>query len=342
MKRSSPIPDTASSRARDVAGELDVAVSLGPCDELGAMVYVSAASPHPAAHAPPDPVRLQGTLEGPRCRHATTLPTSVGIVDLGGGGPLGVLVGRAVLTEPSFWTPQVPSLYRLDARLVGPTGDLAHCTRLVGLRRLGVRGRSFWLDGHRWVPRGVGVRASRADGAGLRDAGAAAVVDNPDEGFLDWTDGEGVAVIARLPEEPPFGADTLVAATQLARLARHPSVTIAVVPCSWSMHAVQAFASATRRVRGTLLLARAVDGAEPPPPPAGCDALLVELAADALPHASWHDDPRVPLIACRHGSDAGATGRRAACDRLQADLAAWGVAPADGPRRWDWAGYLAD
>ena len=325
---------------------MDVAVSLGPCDELGAQVYVRAVSPQApgegAPDAPRDRSRLEGTLEGPRCRHATTLPTSVRIVDLGGGGAPGVLVGRAVLTEPSFWTPQVPSLYRLDARLVGATGDVAHCTRLVGLRRLGVRGRSFWLDGHRWVPRGVGVNASRTDGTGLRDTAATAFVDCPDDGFLDWTDGEGVAVIVRLPDEPPGGNDTLGATTHLVRLARHPSVTIAVVPGGWPTQTVQAFATATRQVRGTLLLARPVDGATPPPSRAGCDALIVELAADALPHDSWHVDPGVPLIACRSGPDADAAERRAACDRLQADLAAWGVALAAGTPRWDWAGYVCD
>ena len=69
---------------------------------------------------------------------------------------------------------------------------------------------------------------------------------------------------------------------------------------------------------------------------------VVHLAADALPHDSWHVDPDVPLIACRSGPCADAAARRAACDRLQADLAAWGVAVAGGTPRWDWAGYVCD
>ena len=99
--------------------------------------------------------------------------------------------------------------------------------------------------------------------------------------------------------------------------------------------------AATRQVRGTMLLARAVAGLEPPPKSSsGCDALVVELTPDAVPDAAWRTVPAVPLVACRATAAAGdvATGRQA-CDRLQADLATWHLAAGAAHVPWDWAGY---
>jgi hypothetical protein len=320
----------APARAHPPDG-VDVTVVLGPCDELRAEVYVRAAVP---AGGRTGPLRMEGTLSGPHCRRAITLPVTARVVDRGSGPAPDAALGRVVLTEPSFWTPQVPGLYRLDVRLLAGPHEVAAVTRSVGLRRLGVRGRSFWLDGHRWVPRAVGGAVGPLAADVWRGAAAAAVLVDPAAAVLDRADEEGMAIIAVLP------ADAALAADRVADWSAHPSVALAVVPRPWPAAAAAALAAATRTRRGTLLLARAVDGAGPPPSEPGCDALVVELAAGAVPDASWRGTPAVPLVACRSDTPAvDVAAGRAACDRLQADLAAWGLAAGDARLPWDWAGY---
>ncbi len=322
---------TAPARPHRADG-VDVAVVLGPCDELRAEVYVRAAVPL-GGHA--GPLLMEGTLSGPQCRRALTLPVTARVVDQGSGPAPDAALGRVVLTEPSFWTPQVPGLYRLDVRLRAGPHEVAAVTRTVGLRRLGVRGRSFWLDGRRWVPRAVGGAVGAFAADAWRGAAAAAVLVDPAAAVLDRADEEGVAIIAVLPDDAALAHD------RVADWSIHPSVALAVAPRGWPAAAVAALAAATRTRRGTLLLARAVDGAAPPPAEPGCDALVVELAAGAVPDASWRGALAVPLVVCRSNAlAADVAAGRAACDRLQADLAAWGLAAGDDARLpWDWAGY---
>lgn len=307
----------------------DVVVTLGPCDDMRAEVFVRVA--RPAAGL----LRLDGTLVGPECRRATTLPSTARLVDLGppptdaGGG--GMLVAKAVLTEPAFWTPDLPNLYRLETRITGGDAVAAtHCLH-IGLRRLGAKGRSFWLDGRRWVPRGVRIEAAAFDAGTLRDQAATACVVNPDEPLCARADVEGVAVIAVLDGATSPDA----AAERIAGWAIHPAVVMALLPRDTPPAQAAAIAAAVRGRKGTLLLGWEVDGTAPPPClPAGLDWLAVELGREGSPHASWRDaSPPVPLVAC------GGTGGRAGCDMLQARLAAWLLTGTERPP-WDWAGYV--
>ena len=94
---------------------------LGRCDSLRAEVFFRAELP-PGVAA--EEAVLTGTLTGPDCRHAITLPVGAKLAAVP-GSPAGLnpaaastVVARVILTEPSFWTPELPSLYRLEARLV--------------------------------------------------------------------------------------------------------------------------------------------------------------------------------------------------------------------------------
>ncbi len=323
------------------------AVVLGPCDDMRAEVFVSLPRP-PEPRA--DAVRLTGTLTGPQCRLATTLPTTARLIDMGPPAsptgsadrePPAVLVARAVLTEPSFWTPELPNLYRLDAHATADGRTVASCERLVGLRRLGVRGRSFWFDGRRWVPRGVACTAETFDAGRFRGAGAAAVVADPPETLCAEADEAGVAIVALLAGSDGQPFDAMQSAERIATWAAHPSVVASLMPSGMPNDDSAAIVARARRLKGTLLLGREVDGLEPPPAadlPA-CDFLGVSLPGGRLPHAAWRAAaPRMPLVAWRHDVLA-LPERRPACDALQAALAAWGLA--DGADRvpWEWAGY---
>jgi len=309
------------------------AVVLGPCDDMRAEVFLRAPRPDTAPGA-----RLAGTLGGPTCRHATTLPATARLVDLPAAGG-SELVARAVLTEPAFWTPELPNLYRLDWQLLVGSSVRDAGTHTVGLRRSGVRGRSLWLEGRRWVPRGVRWSALPADLAATRAAGIAGLVADPAADDTVRADVEGVALVALAADAGgrPLAADA--ACRRIHSWATRASVVLAVLPVGLPADAVADVAATVRRTKGTMLLAATADGATEPSPfvPPGIDLLVVELAAGATPHAGWRAAPKLPLVAWRH--DEPEAGRRA-CDRLQADLAAWGGEIGAGHPVGDWAGYL--
>ena len=306
----------------------DVVVTLGPCDDMRAEVFVRVA--RPAAGL----LRLDGTLVGPECRRATTLPSTARLVDLGpppgDAGVGGMLVAKAVLTEPAFWTPDLPNLYRLEARVERGDEPAVPFSLRIGLRRLGAKGRSFRLDARRWVPRGVRIDAAVFDADALRQEATTAVVTSPDESLCARADAEGVAVIAALD------ATTVdLAAARIAGWAIHPAVVMALLAAGTTAAEAEAVAAAVRGIKGTLQIGWIVDGALPPPGvPAGIDWLAVTVGREGLPHAAWRDAaPPLPLVAC------GGSNGRAGCDALQAKLAAWMLAGAERPP-WDWAGYV--
>lgn len=292
--------------------------------------------------SPPSPVRLDGTITGPHCRRATMLPSTMRLADLGpaaGGGR--AAVARAIVTEPAYWTPDIPALYRLELQVREGDGMPRPIERSIGLRRLGVRGRSFWLDGRRWVPRGTAFDSTTFDGAAAHDAGVAAFVAEPTVGTCEQADREGVAVIAVLGDGSDARPAIDRASDAIAAWSLHPSVALVILPCHWPTELTAAVAAAGRRHKGTMLLGLSVDGERPPPeewPPA-VDCLVVQLVRGRLPHPAWRRGPPLPLVAWRGDGSAEPIDRRC-CDRLQADLAEWATGDGSGDPVVDWAGYL--
>ena len=300
----------------------EIIVTLGPCDDMRAEVFLRPADEVPSG------TRLVGSITGPRRGRDTTLPVTARLMPLPEAADSGP-ASRAILTEPAFWTPDLPNLYRVEARLEPATGAAATVDAWIGLRRLGVRGRSFWLDGRRWVPRAiVGLRdvaAARAAAVGLASA-------SPTAELLTATDELGVAVL------PLLDAESL-AVPRIAALARHPSAMLLVITADASPETIAARIAAVRRAKGTLLIGVAVDGTRPPLAGGeGGDFLAVTLPAGGLPHDGWRSPPAQPLVAWRREADVAAP--RAACDALQRDLALWRLADGGDMSPWDWAGYL--
>ena len=315
---------------RGTASPLGVQAVLGPCDDMRAEVFVRAALPGAAESL----ARLEGSLSGPECRRSITLPVTAPLVDLGTSGA--GLLAKTILTEPAFWTPELPNLYRLDVRATDGSHVIAEATRLIGLRRSGVRGRSLWLEGRRWVPRGVACESTACDLESLRAAAAAAVVAAPTESLLTAADTSGVAVIAVLQ---PEAVESML--ERIAAWAAHPCVVMAVIPESLDAGLAATLAVAVRRLKGTILLGRVVDAAAPPVETIdGIDCIVLALDADLLPHEAWRDAPLpLPLLAWRrYGLPQ--QERRRGCDQLQAALAAWSIADGRDRSAWDWAGYL--
>ena len=334
----------SSGRPADLRG---LQLRFGRCDDLRAEIFVAVARPPAAGGA----ARLTGTLTGPECRRSWTLPTTAPLVDLGPGptGRSATLLAQVVLTEPSFWTPELPSRYRLAARIVDGPADVGGCDVRIGLRRSATRGRSFWLEGRRWVPRGIAVTADEVSVSAFREAVTVAVVADPPGRLLEDADEFGVAVMAILADTlgRPLSPETMV--ERLVTWPLHASVVLAVVPGE-ALPILGEIVRAVGRRRGTMLLGVMLPGGEPPgEAPEGIDFLVVDLA-DGVPHPGWRESGSLPRVAWQRGlppADAAPAtperpeiASRRGCDRLQADLAAWGLAGGRERLPWDWAGYV--
>ena len=330
-------------------------VVLGRCDDMQARVYVKVKGL--AAQQPCENLRIVGTLVGPQCRRATTLPITVQLTTMGRKSEKSTVtpefdpVAVAILTEPSYWTPELPNLYQLDAQLLDGDRIIRTVCSTVGLRRLGVRGRSFWLEGRSYVPRGILASDSAPTATGL------AVITNPTPEVVSAADQSGLAIAAGLLEDFSSGGlistfyDAQVAC--VAAWANHPAVLFGVLPLQIQSSALNRIATHIRGLKGTMLVGMEVLGTHVPPTdlPVGIDFLVVRLPANGLPDKQWHEHaPPVPLVAlrplaCGRDLKSGAESknnseeRRQSCDQLQATLAAWGLA-AGGDRPWDWAGYF--
>jgi len=296
-------------------------------------------------------LHLTGTLVGPRRGRDMTLPTTVKLVDAtanhAAAADAGQALARAVFTEPAYWTPELPNLYRLQAEAQRGEQTLAVVDRMVGLRRLGVRGRSLWLEGRRWVPRGVTIPPTGFDPTSLRGLAAAAMLGDPSDAICAAADQAGVAIIARLEGADGVPLDTAGARDRIAAWALHPSVVLAVVPRLQSADRAGAIIAAVRPLKGTMLVALEVDGTRPPDAVPGplvdmADCLIVDLPCDGLPHEGWRLwKANTPLVAQRAVAKRGSAEHRQECDRLQAAVAAWGLADGATHLPWDCAGYLS-
>jgi len=316
-----------------------LAVILGRADEMRAVVYVRLLD---------GDVPQEGSLRGPRCRQAATLPTTARLRRL---PPLPGATERptceAVLVEPGFWSPELPNRYQLELSLADAAGNVASTSRLVGICRLGNRDGAFRLDGRRYVPRFVRVdETSRLDAtaaaavvATAREAAAAVWGGVPSAAVCEAADAEGVMLGAELPT----GLDQQAAADVVAELAVHPSVGFVVLDAT-HLSSVAAW----RGVRGTMQVGLRVDGSLPAAHTGaeaagleGLDFLAVSVPAAGSLHESWRQPPPLPVVVCSPlppvAADVTIVERRRECDRLQADIAAW--LAANGRPAWEPAAY---
>lgn len=322
--------------------QIAVRTQLGRADDLRAELTIEV-SLRMGLAASGAKLTVEAAISGPESVRSTTLPVRLpvrftGVWETAAGA---AFAGRVVLTEPAYWTPDLPMRYRIAGRLLADGQPVARFDVLIGLRRLGVRGHSLWLDGRRWVPRGLASgRATEPDlpdRLAAMDSTAVAVVELPAVataangqplwGCLVEADRLGRPLILRLDEESP--AATVEGIT---RLAGHPAVLAAVLPANRV-----AAASEWKQRAGTMLLAAELPGDQPPPAALpGIDLLVVRLAAGALPADAWRIPAALPAVVWQSASEP----TRAGCDRLQAALAGWRLAGERPPTDWDWAGFL--
>lgn len=252
---------------------------------------------------------LAGTVRGPRCLHAQTLPAMARLVDLGPGP---THLARGTVTEPVFWSPELPAIYDVTVKLQRGGETVATVQRELGLRSLGPRGRSLTLDGKRFVIRGISTRSAKEPLArGWHEAAAVLFTE-------DWQ-------AERLTEASQWGALVIVelgvvtdAVERLRMLARFPAVGMVAVDGDLPADLQK------KEVAPNLLLAQVV-----------ADRWLGKAAdwADVVV-VDFHDLEGMGLLANRLDKPVVVRRRlpaplaideaRSACDRLQGELAAIG------------------
>ena len=253
---------------------------------------------------------LAGTIRGPRCLHAQTLPATARLIDQGPGS---TLLAQAILPDPCCWSPDLPAIYDLEVQLLRGGEVVATERRELGLRRLGARGRDLFLDGKRWVLRGVSTFSTTEQLPRFwHDASAAYVCDDSNSERLLEASQWGALAIVHLD----YGADE--AEGRLRDLARYPGAAIAVIMNSLPANFEKS------RVAPNLLLAewfKFFDAESVVSPWADLLFVAADEAEDiraalAVPKpvvAARYLDPPLPLAEAR-----------AACDTLQRDLAPLG------------------
>ncbi len=275
-----------------------------------AMAYVYARLPQ-RAHAAG--LTLGGRLIGPNCLYADTLPATSQFIDRGPGD---ALVAKAIVPEPCFWTPEMPHLYRAHVELRNGSSVVATAQRDFGIRTLGAAGGKLIYDAKRWVLRAVDrdeVAGSELDS--WRESNTALLARNPHDSLCQQASRVGVLLVAEL---------TGSHVAELRRLARWAAVGIVVLPArtvelpllgNWAHN---------------LVLAQRIAAGELVHTAPWCQLAVVETR-DPADVAARVAGCRLPIVVHRPaGALESVAAGRAACDRLQRDLAGLG----------DWSGYI--
>lgn len=75
---------------------------------------------------------LRGTLRGPYCETARTLPAEIAFRDL---APKENGLAEAIVPDPCVWSPELPHLYEVDVEAWQANRVVAKYQGMIGLRR---------------------------------------------------------------------------------------------------------------------------------------------------------------------------------------------------------------
>jgi hypothetical protein len=249
---------------------------------------------------------LTGTLTGPTCRYAETLPAVFSFVDRGPGR---ALLAEAVVPEPCFWTPAMPHLYRAEVQRRQADTVLAQVERTFGIRPLGASGRRLIYAGKGWVLRGAAAdELPKTELEVWHDAETAMLARDPDDALCETASRVGVLLVAEL-ETPDIRA--------IRRLSRWPAVGVI---CFTGPDAPDGLA----QLGHNAILAQRFAAGEPLAPAPWAEAAICQVTTAGTLPGGFADCP-VPIVAIRPAETLQSVAAgRAGCDRLQRDLAPGG------------------
>ncbi len=265
---------------------------------------------------------LSGRVSGPFCHYAHTLPTNSPLVR----AEPDALCAEAIVPDPCYWSAELPMIYRVSVELRDDEQVVQSWNFDYGMRALQAQRHSFYLEGRRWVMRGVCVdRCESFDAGPWRDASAVMMLVDPDEDVCREASEKGVWLIAR------FTAPTANLTAKLQRLTRWPAVAMVVFDSNVKLD------DEARQTAGNVILAQQL-GADSAMPVSPWAKTIVAYVDDQsmLPEAAR--SATLPVIAVRRVATPSGdvfeslSELRHECDLLQRDLAKQG----------DFAGYLVE
>ena len=263
---------------------------------------------------------LHGQVVGPRCEFAHTLPAKFLLTDLGAGP---TLLARTTITDPCYWTSDVPQLYDVHIELRRGSEIVASEKRQLGLRGVGARTSGELVrEGKVWVPRCVAIELLPEQNLveQLRSELLVGVCSSPALDLLNEASRRGAYLVATL------SADRSDFETALRNLARWPAVLMAIIQGGENL------SRDLTKIAPNLLLAQHVSQFTSTNfRPALWASVLWRISAMPSEAGSVSALPMVveqPVDGVIHSAAEG----RAACDRLQR---AW----ATGAEKRQFAGY---
>jgi len=289
--------------------EFDPAVFHGELTVNRGQVFVRAARPTEL-----DDCALHGYVHGPRCELAHTLPAKFTLQDLGAGP---TLLARTTITDPCYWTSDLPQLYEVHVELRRGTEVLAREQRMIGLRGIGARDQRLVREGKAWIPRGVSLASlSGSDVTALREHLLVGICSSPPLDLLVEASRLGVYLIVYIDATQQDVASTL------HQLARWPAVMMAVI------RGADSAAKSLTQIAPNVILAQHAPARHLSSlqPAAWASAIVAEVSAiDSL--SDWNSLVKLslPVLAQRQvDQQLSAEDARSECDRLQRDFASVG------------------
>ncbi len=167
--------------------------------------------------------RLCGTITGPYCKYAQTLPASYPCSDQGPGP---TALARATLLDACAWSPDLPATYQVTLEFWDGEHSLGCLERITAIRRFGPVGRSFSLNGKRTVLRIGQIATTVQPLAAWRAARLTRLVDLAEatDGLCQEASELGVPLIVEVPSRAGPLRD------HLRQIARWPAVVAALLP----------------------------------------------------------------------------------------------------------------
>jgi hypothetical protein len=111
----------------------EIQIFVGDVNNVEGRVYARYTGPAAGGqeHAGHQPIRLRGTLRGPYCERAHTLPAEFTFRDL---GPKKTGLAEVIVPDPCTWSHDLPHLYQADVEVYRGETVLAEYHGRIGLR----------------------------------------------------------------------------------------------------------------------------------------------------------------------------------------------------------------
>jgi hypothetical protein len=118
------------SVSNEMSAEIDI--YLGDVSDVEGHVFARYVGPALQTENTSDPILLRGTLRGPYCERAHTLPAAFVFRDL---SPQKPGLAKAIVPDPCVWSSELPHLYQVDVAASQGKRVIAKYHGKIGLRR---------------------------------------------------------------------------------------------------------------------------------------------------------------------------------------------------------------